>query len=179
MISAIVACANSADGQYVIGRNGSIPWHLPEDLKWFRKHTEGHWLVMGRKTFESLPARPLKGRKTIVLTKNRAWQHDGVEVSHDFRDVVIRFLVAPEKLFVCGGTEIYGTMMPWCGSLYMTVIDHQVEGDALFPFSSEQVLRDFVPQFVESREKPVNDDVWTGKDWVKWRHTIYGRRISG
>ena len=98
MLIAVVAM----DPNRLIGRDGSLPWHLPEDLAFFKKTTLGHTVLMGRKTFESI-GRPLPKRRNIVLTRDRSWSHPGVEVIHSPDEI-------PEtegKIFVIGGAEIY------------------------------------------------------------------------
>ncbi len=98
MLIAVVAM----DPNRLIGRDGSLPWHLPEDLAFFKKTTLGHPVLMGRKTFESI-GRPLPKRRNIVLTRDRSWSHPGVEVIHSPDEI-------PEtegKIFVIGGAEIY------------------------------------------------------------------------
>jgi dihydrofolate reductase len=98
MLIAVVAM----DPNRLIGRDGSLPWHLPEDLAFFKKTTLGHPVLMGRKTFESI-GRPLPKRRNIVLTRDRSWSHPGVEVIHSPDEI-------PEtegNIFVIGGAEIY------------------------------------------------------------------------
>lgn len=90
------------DPNRLIGRNGSLPWHLPEDLAFFKKTTLGHPVLMGRKTFESI-GRPLPKRRNIVLTRDKTWSHSGVEVIHSSEEIPD----AEVKIFVIGGAEIY------------------------------------------------------------------------
>lgn len=151
----------------VIGRDNQIPWHLPEDLRWFKQMTTGHVVVMGRRTFESLP-KPLPGRRIIVLTRDpqrfisahaaeprgfREWP--GVNEAGDllvcraFEDLdPSRF---PSEVFVCGGAEIYRQALPRCADLYLTLVKREVPGDAFFPafegqFELRSILRD-TPEF--------------------------------
>jgi len=113
----------------VIGCCGSIPWHLPEDFKFFKKTTMGHILVMGRTTYESI-GHPLPGRETIVLSRTQKTflgtktvsSLDALDFSNENRDV-----------FICGGSQIYGQFLPLCSELYLTVVKRTVEGDAYFP----------------------------------------------
>ncbi len=131
----------------VIGRGPDIPWHLPEDFKFFKQTTLGHVLVMGRKTFESI-GRPLPGRETVVLSR-RGFQHPGVRCVASLDEL-------PEpaggrKVFICGGAEIYRQALPLCAELYLTVVKREVEGDARFPefedqFELVETLRD-TPEF--------------------------------
>ena len=124
----------------VIGAAGKIPWHLPEDFKWFKQMTTGHVLVMGRKTFDSI-GKPLPGRTTIVLT--RASQPiPGVLTLSDFSQLqqeATRF--GDRQVFICGGAEIYRLALPFCSDLYLTLVKRVVEGDTFFPpFEDKFVL---------------------------------------
>lgn len=115
----------------VIGAGGQIPWRLPEDFKWFRQATTGNWLVMGRKTFESI-GRPLPGRETVILSRHGFTAPDTTTVP----DVAaLDRLVAddPRDVFVAGGAEIYSLLLPRCSDLYLTRVKRTVAGDAFFP----------------------------------------------
>ncbi len=124
---AIVAI--SQDG--VIGRGGDLPWRLPADLRWFKKITLGHTILMGRKTWDSLPG-ALPGRKNWVLSKKAA-QVTGMTVFRSFEEVGSKLL--PEQdLFIIGGGEIYSLGLPFCHELYLTEVHQKVpDGDAFFP----------------------------------------------
>ena len=113
----------------VIGRGAQIPWHLPEDFKWFKQLTTGNIVVMGRKTFESI-GRPLPNRETIVLSRSR-FEHPGARTLADLRDVAKAG--EAREIFICGGAEIYALALPFCSDLYLTVVKRQVEGDVFFP----------------------------------------------
>ena len=113
----------------VIGRDGKIPWHLPEDFQWFKKVTTGHVVLMGRKTFESL-GKPLPNRTNVVLT--RGGDIPGVTTLHDLADLSASHF-APREIFVIGGAEIYAQLLPRCRELYLSVVLREVEGDAFFP----------------------------------------------
>ena len=113
----------------VIGREGRIPWHIPEDFQWFKKMTTGHVVLMGRKTFESL-GKPLPNRTNVVLT--RRGEIEGAITLHDLADLTeSRF--APREIFVIGGAEIYAQLLPRCTDLYLSVVQCEVAGDAFFP----------------------------------------------
>ena len=118
----------------VIGRGSQIPWHLPEDFKWFKQTTLGHVLVMGRKTFESI-GRPLPGRETIVLTRS-GFSHPGVTTARTLEEVEAK--VADRQVFIAGGAEIYRLALPRCSDLYLTLVKRTVDGDVLFPPFEEQ-----------------------------------------
>jgi len=113
----------------VIGAGGKIPWHLPEDFKWFKQTTTGHVLVMGRKTFESI-GKPLPNRETIVLSR-AGFSHPGVKVVGSLDEVSA--LAGDRQMFICGGAQIYEQALPRCSDLYLTVVNREYEGDAFFP----------------------------------------------
>lgn len=121
----------------VIGRNNALPWHLPEDLRYFRRVTMGKPVVMGRKTFESI-GKPLPGRTNIVITRNRAYSAEGIKVVRGLNEALnlaadIALIDGVEELVVIGGAEIYRTAIPRADRLYMTEVHAQVEGDAVLP----------------------------------------------
>lgn len=113
----------------VIGARNRIPWHLPEDFKWFKQTTTGHVLVMGRRTFESI-GRPLPNRETFVLSRG-GFSHLGVRVVADWD--ALRTLAGERQVYVCGGAQIYQQALPFCSDLFLTLVKRQVEGDAFFP----------------------------------------------
>jgi len=119
----------------VIGRAGALPWHLPEDLKFFKALTLGHPVVMGRKTFESI-GRPLPKRRNIVLSRapaagSSAWSAPGIEVMHSPDD--LGTLGLSGRVFVIGGAEIYRLLLPLCSSVMVTKVHAPCEGDAFMP----------------------------------------------
>ncbi|MFM7816888.1 MAG: dihydrofolate reductase [Verrucomicrobiota bacterium] len=120
----------------VIGSGGRIPWHLPDDFKWFKQVTMGQILVMGRKTYESI-GRPLPGRQTIVLSR-QGFAADGVVTVPD-GDSLLRWVQDdPREVFVAGGSEVYQLLLPSCGEVLLTRVRRVVSGDAVFPpFESE------------------------------------------
>ena len=131
----------------VIGNGNQIPWHLPEDFKWFKATTLGHVLVMGRKTFESI-GRPLPGRETLVLSR-ADWCHPGVQTVPSLDAAAA--LVGDRQAFICGGAQIYTQALPLCSDLFLTLVKREVPGDAFFPafedrFELVAELRD-TPEF--------------------------------
>jgi len=121
----------------VIGREGGIPWHLPEDFRWFKRMTSGHAVLMGRKTFESL-GKPLPNRTNIVVT--RRGEIPGILTVADLRSFDPGAF-APKEVFVIGGAEIYAQLLPLCSDLYLSVVQREVDGDAFFPrFEDDFVL---------------------------------------
>jgi dihydrofolate reductase len=115
----------------VIGRDGTIPWDLPEDRRHFRELTLGHTVIMGRKTFESI-GRPLPGRRTIILSRRRDFRAEGCLVVHDL-DAALAAASGENEVFICGGGELYREALPRAGRLYLTVIHLPVDGDTFFP----------------------------------------------
>jgi dihydrofolate reductase len=117
----------------VIGNGNKIPWHLPEDFKWFKKMTMGNVIVMGRKTFESI-GKALPGRETIVLTRG-AGEFPGALTAKSLSEI-------PKEdgrdVFICGGAEVYAQALPQCSDLYLTLVNRVVEGDAFFPPFEDQ-----------------------------------------
>ena len=144
----------------VIGNGNKIPWHLPEDFKWFKKMTTGQIIVMGRKTFESI-GKPLPNRTTLVLSRTN-FQWPGVQTISDLNELTERGLqaasipegettskrpegrapmnpdVADRQVFICGGAQIYEQTLPYCSDLYLTLVKRVVEGDAFFPSFEDQ-----------------------------------------
>jgi len=112
----------------IIGSGNRIPWHLPEDFKWFKQTTTGHILVMGRKTFESI-GRPLPNRETIVVSK-AGFAHPGVRTVASLDDIST---ADGREIFICGGAQIYAQALPRCSDLYLTRVKRVVEGDTSFP----------------------------------------------
>ena len=115
----------------VIGKDEKLPWHLPEDLKFFKKQTIGHPVVMGRKTFESI-VKPLPNRQNFVLTHDPAWHHDGVEAIHHPKELN-EYPLIDQQVFVIGGAEIYKFFMPILHDIIITHIPKSHEGDTFFP----------------------------------------------
>jgi dihydrofolate reductase len=130
----------------VIGAGNKIPWHLPEDFKWFKKMTTGQVIVMGRKTYESI-GRPLPNRTTIVLSRSPL-EIAGVSVVANLKEVSP---LAGREIFICGGAQIYEQALPLCSDLYLTLVKRTVEGDTFFPaFEDKFVLKEEVldePEF--------------------------------
>jgi dihydrofolate reductase len=112
------------DPNRLIGRDGTLPWHLPEDLAFFKKTTLGHPILMGRKTFESI-GRPLPKRRNIVLTRDTTWSHPGVEVIHSPEEIP----ASDETIFVIGGAEIYKTLTNRISEWLVSHVHAVHEGD--------------------------------------------------
>ncbi|AIM24996.1 dihydrofolate reductase [Melissococcus plutonius] len=130
MLSAIWA----QDEQGTIGLNDKLPWHLPNDLKFFKQTTENNTLIMGRKTFEGMGKRSLPNRITIVLTHDQHYQvPDGVLVMHTINEVLDYAKNFSGITFITGGATVYKAFLPYCEVLYRTVIHHTFKGDTQFP----------------------------------------------
>ncbi len=135
----------------VIGRDGKLPWHLPSDLKHFKKTTMGYPLIMGRKTFESI-GRPLPGRDNIVLTRDPSLEIPGCIVVHTLEDA-IRHCSKEEKAFIIGGAEIFNIALPLTDTIVVTALERDVEGDVYFePIDSE--IFEIVDQQSYNEEEP-------------------------
>ncbi|WP_080874413.1 dihydrofolate reductase [Oceanobacillus timonensis] len=133
MISLLFA----ADQNNVIGYQHDMPWHLPEDLKFFKEKTTGNTIIMGRKTLESMNG-PLPKRHNVVLTRNKDFSLDHVEVIHDLSTVERWNKEQPEiEYFIIGGGEIYEQAMPIADRMYITRIDEAFPGDTFAPAFDE------------------------------------------
>jgi dihydrofolate reductase len=123
-VTLIVACARNG----VIGRGGKLPWHIPADLKRFKALTMGSVMVMGRKTFDSLPG-VLPGRRHIVLTRDQEWSADGAEVAHGIDEALQ--LAGDERVSVIGGAEIFAMFLPIADRVELTEVLDDVPGDTI------------------------------------------------
>lgn len=148
MLSIIVAIAENN----VIGKDNQLIWHLPEDLKRFKRLTTGHTIIMGRKTFESL-GRVLPNRKHVVLCNDMKLDIDNenVEVLPDI-SMLKKYMDDEEEHFVIGGATIYRLLMPYASKMYVTLIHQEFEGDVYFPEIKEEEWK------VVSREKGLRDE---------------------
>ncbi|WP_239700413.1 dihydrofolate reductase [Mammaliicoccus sp. D-M17] len=124
-MKSIIVCH---DQNRVIGLDNKMPWHLPNDLKRVKALTTGNTIVMGRKTFESL-GRPLPNRRNVVLTSNRSFEHEGVDVIHSLDEIDH----LDGHIFIFGGQGLYEQMMDRVYDMYITVIEDKFQGDAFFP----------------------------------------------
>jgi dihydrofolate reductase len=113
----------------VIGNNGLIPWHISDDMKRFKALTLGHTVVMGRKTWDSLPRKPLPGRSNVVVTRQKDWQAQGALVVHSLDEAMA---AASGAVMVIGGAEIYQRALPLATRIELTEVHQDVEGDARF-----------------------------------------------
>ncbi|QPC88166.1 diacylglycerol kinase [Mesorhizobium sp. NBSH29] len=156
----------------VIGKDGGMPWRLSSDLKRFKADTMGKSIVMGRKTWESFPKRPLPGRTNIVITRNRDFSEDGAEIVGSLDDALTlarargRCMPSADEICIIGGGEIYRQALPLADVLHVTHVVADVDGDTRFP--------------------PIDPDIWTvvssqsypatEKDTHETHYTIYARK---
>ena len=127
-VHAIVAVASD----WAIGRQGGLLCHLPADMLHFKEVTMGHSIVMGRKTFDSFPRRPLPGRQNIVITRNADWQYPGVTVAHSLDDAIA--VAHTDTVFVIGGAQVYEQALPLVDVLHLTCIHARwASADVFFP----------------------------------------------
>jgi len=133
IISHLVAAAENN----VIGKNNTIPWHLPNDLKFFKNKTWGMPVVMGRNTYESLD-KPLPGRINVVVTGNREWNREGVLVAHTIDEAVQKAASTDcKEVFIIGGGEIFRQSMDIANRIYLTRVHANPEGDTFYPIFDE------------------------------------------
>lgn len=123
----------------VIGRDGGLPWHLPEDLAFFKRTTSGNPIVMGRKTYESI-GRPLPKRRNIVMTRDRGWSAPGVEVIHGPGELE-KLPDLAGRVFIIGGSEVYRAFLPRLEDLLVSHVSGAYEGDTRLPPFEEEFPR--------------------------------------
>ncbi len=135
-----------------IGKDNALLWRLPEDLKFFKRTTLGHPVIMGRKTFESI-GRPLPGRRNIVITRNTQWRHEGVDVACSL-DAALALLSGADEPFVIGGGEIYAQALPRADVVVLTEVDAEFSGDTFFPQWNREAFNEL------TRETHTSPDGW-------------------
>jgi dihydrofolate reductase len=163
-VTVSLVAAVARDG--VIGRDGTVPWHLPEDMRFFRELTTGHAVVMGRRTWDSLPDRfrPLPCRRNIVVTRNPAWRADGAEPAGSVEEALrLAGSAAGGRVFVIGGGEIYRAALPYADELVLTELELDITGDATFPAWPRDEFRE------------VERDERTGADGTAFAFVTYRR----
>jgi dihydrofolate reductase len=145
LISMVVAATEND----VIGRDNGMPWHLPDDLKYFKARTMGKPMLMGRKTFESI-GKPLPGRTSVVLTRDPKWHADGVVIVRSL-DEALCWAEGEPELCAVGGAEIFRLVMPMARRLFLTRIHASIAGDTFFPKPDPREWRE-----VERTEHPAD-----------------------
>lgn len=153
LIKIIVAVAPNK----IIGKDGKIPWHLPEDLKFFKKVTTNHAVVMGRKTHESI-GKPLPNRRNIVITRQTDYKREDVDIVHSLESALSLCRARNEQeVFIIGGEQVYKEALLVADELYITDVDLPVVGDTYFP--------------------EINEDVWLKAGWVDASFPLANRFI--
>ena len=132
-------CIAAVSSDWGIGKDGDLLFHIPEDLKYFRKMTSGGTMILGRKNLESFPGgKPLPKRRHLVLSRQQDWHPEGVEVFHSVDDILAAVRDLPEDdVWVIGGGEIYRQFLPWCRKAYITHVDARPEAEVFFPDLSQ------------------------------------------
>ena len=163
----IVSLLVAADENNVIGKGNQLPWHLPNDLKYFKNQTWGMPILMGRKTFESI-GKPLMGRKSIVITRNGDWKQEGVDIVHTPEEAIdLAGGYGAKEIFVIGGAQIFTTTFYKADRIYLTRIHHHFEGDSYFPELAPEDWR-----LVRSRFCPADEKNWHSHTFQVWERTI-------
>lgn len=158
-LSIIVACAQNM----AIGKDNDLLWHISEDLKRFKELTSGHAVIMGRRTFESLPKKPLPKRRNIVITHDRDFHYEvpptatgSVVVAHSISEA-LQLVEGEEEAFVIGGAAIYREMLPLATNLYVTWVYSDFEADAYFPIID---LSEFRQVKITERKQDPESGLW-------------------
>ena len=147
MILSLIAAASENN---VIGRDGELPWNLPDDLQHFKEITSGSPVIMGRKTFESI-GRALPNRRNIVITRGNTYEAENCEIAHSIDDA-LSIISDEEEVFVIGGGEIYRQALLQADRIYLTRVHDVVDGDAFFPEMDEDEWEEV------SREEHTKDE---------------------
>lgn len=161
MVSIIAAISED----YGIGKDNKLLWYIPEDLKRFKKLTYGQCIIMGKKTWESLPRKPLPGRKNIVLTDDQHETIDSAVTAYSIEDALSKCCEG-EEIFIIGGASIYNQFMPLADTLYITRVHNTAPADTYFP--------EIDPAIWESIEAEEHND--NERDQLSYTYTIYRRK---
>lgn len=143
MLSILVAVAKNG----AIGKDNDLIWYLSDDLKRFKALTTGHTIIMGRKTFESLPKGALPNRTNVVLTKDKSKSFPNCLMLHSVEEIMEKYAEDPEEHFIIGGGQLYADLLPYANRIYLTRVHHSFEADVFFPEINQE---DWI---VESEEK--------------------------
>ena len=154
------------DENRVIGKNNTLIWHLPADLKRFKALTTGHVIIMGRKTFESI-GKPLPNRTTIVISRQADLQIEGAIITHSVEEAILKAKsLTREDIFIVGGAEIYALSLPLADQILVTQLHDIFEGDAFFPEIPLDTWE------VSERERGVTDE----KNAYQYSYITYSRK---
>jgi dihydrofolate reductase len=162
-ISMIVAMGRNR----VIGKQNEIPWKLPAEQNYFKEITMGHTVVTGRKNFESM-GRALKGRRNIIITRDKQYQAENCEIITSAEELIDKFKASEEEVFIIGGEEIYKMFLPHSNKLYITIIEEDFDGDTFFPEITEN-------DWVEISSQPGLTDQ---KNVYVYNYKVYERKDS-
>jgi dihydrofolate reductase len=143
MLSIIVAASENN----VIGKDNKLLWHLPDDLRHFKRTTKGHHVITGRKTFES-QGRPLPGRINIIVTRNKKYKAEGCTIVHSL-DEALNSVQGDEEPFIIGGEQIYRMALPKVDKIYLTRVHARFEGDTFFPELDESQWQEISREYHE------------------------------
>ena len=157
-ISIIVAMSKNR----VIGVKNSLPWHISEDLKRFKRLTTGYPIIMGRKTFESI-GKPLPERRNIVISRNQNLKLQDVEVVKSIEDA-LKICSSENLIYIIGGEQIYNLAMPYANNIHLTEVNKEVEGDAFFPEFDKKEWK----EIARENSKDFND---TSYSFVEYRRS--------
>jgi len=139
IITLVVAMSENG----VIGASGAIPWRIPEDLRRFKSLTLGKPILMGRKTWDSFPKKPLPGRSNIVITRQGGWQAQGARVVHSLDDALaLAGEENPEQIMIIGGAQIYAQALPLAARIELTLVQADFAGDTMMPPFDKNVWRE-------------------------------------
>lgn len=164
-ISLIVA--RSRNG--IIGKEGKLPWHLPEDLKFFKQTTMGRPVIMGRHTWESI-GRPLPGRQNIVLTQDPAYKAEGATVVSSL-DEALKHFGPDDIVFIIGGADLYRRALPLVDTAWVTEIEADVEGDASFdPLNKDEWMLAWSEDHPKTEDQPLG---YKFQRFERVKHTVY------
>lgn len=162
LISLIAAIGENRE----LGRNNQLLWHLPKDLEYFKKTTQGHPVIMGRKTFEAI-GKPLPDRTNIVLTRKKNYKQKGVKVFNDFNKALnFAKQIEKDEIFIIGGEQVYKQTIDIADMLYLTIVKGKFKADAFFPkysdfgkivFEKKAVDNDYKIKFLKIKRKEKNE----------------------
>ena len=130
------------DRRGIMGRSGKLPWHLPEDLKHFKRLTLGKPVIMGRVTYDSI-GKPLPQRRNIVLTRDPGFQAEGVQVAHSL-DEAFKLTTGAEEVAIIGGSQIFNAFSPYVDTAYVTRVETEIEGDVVYTPPSRSHTREVI-----------------------------------
>jgi dihydrofolate reductase len=156
-----IAMVVAMDKNRLIGADNGLPWRLPDDMQWFVQQTMGKPVIMGRKTYESIPAkfRPLKGRHNIVLTRDRSYEAPGATVVHSL-EAALAAAGAVGEIIIGGGANLYAQLLPQTSKLYLTLIEAELAGDAYFPEIESSNWRETFRQHHPDDERHLYPFTW-------------------